>query len=112
MTGYTKEHFRLDVKMLGLIDYLRTHTRMPVWECSELIHKGLLIGLTIPQMEILKANLEELITCMLLGMSYAQVLQHQEHLGLLYTAVRSGLVEIQDISSEQNPACHIRRIAN
>lgn len=86
--------------MLGLIDYLVTHTRMSVWECSELVHKGLCIGLTIPQMETLKTNLDGSITCMVLGMSYAQVFAHQDRLGLLYTAVRSGLVEIQDISSE------------
>lgn len=83
--------------MLGLIDYLKTHTRMSEHQAIELIGKGLRIGLTIPQMETLKTNLDGSITCVLIGMSYAQVLAHQYHLGLLYTAVRSGLVEIQNI---------------
>ena len=86
--------------MLGLIDYLRTHTPMSEHQAIELIGKGLRNGLTIPQMETLKTNLDGSIACMALGMSYVQVFAHQDHLGLLYTAVRSGLVEIQDISSE------------
>ncbi len=86
--------------MLGLIEYLVTHTRISEHQSMELIHKGLRIGLTIPQMETLKSNLDGSITCMLLGMSYAQVLAHHDHLGLLYAAIRSGIVDIRNIPNE------------